>query len=51
MSSFLPLLAQDGISALSADLMPNFGALLPEIFLCLMVVVVLVLDLVRTFAM
>ena len=46
MSSVPLLLAQDG-GKLSADLMENFGAMLPEMFLCLMVLVVLIVDLVR----
>ncbi len=46
MHSLLPLLAQDG-GELSAALMDNFGALLPEMFLCAMVVIVLLVDLVR----
>ena len=47
MSSLPLLLAQDG-GKLSADLMQNFGAMLPELFLCFMVVVMLVVDLVRS---
>jgi NADH-quinone oxidoreductase subunit N len=46
-SSLPILLAQDG-GELSADLMDNFGAMLPELFLCLMVVVMLIVDLVRS---
>jgi len=45
-SSLPLLLAQDG-PKLSADLMQNFGAMAPELFLCLMVVVMLIVDLVR----
>ena len=47
MSSLPLLLAQDG-GKLSADLMQNFGAMAPEMFLCVMVVVMLVVDLVRS---
>ncbi len=49
MGSFLPLLAQDApaFPSLKADLMQNLGAAAPEGFLCLMVLVVLLLDVIR----
>mgnify|MGYP002623021086 FL=1 len=49
MDTFLPLLAQDGGESvrLSADLMQNLWAALPEMFLCVALVGLLIVDLVR----
>ena len=41
------LLAQQDSGPLSADLLQGLGAMLPEVFLCLMVVALLIVDLVR----
>ena len=47
MTGILPLLAENGIAPLSVDLFNNFGAMLPEYFLCAMVVVMLLIDLIQ----